>query len=734
MPYVSVALPYRGINVDSAYSALPSGFTVDALNVVPYDAFKGKLRLGQRRPLLGAFEFNDTSPAVTREVQAIIRADAFVGGVLKQRCFVISGGEVWKIDPGENSATKLTQSLTRKIKATGYVGTAVFGQYLYITDGLCYRKVDITVATPSVVAWNGPEGHIRASGATTNGNNETGNRAPLLCKFGGRLVLAGIPESPNVWFMSKINDPEDWSATASGAGGNAHNAIAGSSSEDFGIPGEPIVALIPVGESGLMFATRHGLTYLTADPVVDGARMIEMSRSVGIISERAWCSSDSQVIYLMAQDGMYRIVPNEFQVTKSGRVTSGRLDSYFQQQDFDSLNCVLGYDAEAQNVHVMLSRTDLPDSSVHLLYNQPTDSFWPIQTGWAMFRAPTCAGEFPLGDARAPILAFGSAQGYIAWFDRDLTSGVDGQSATGYKSLGLTVTNAQAATQRINSNLIFGPVVQPNLAEVMMKDIRIELSMDISQDDPAFSTPIDRLTGPFLSIRSGETAEDAIGQSLVSVNVVEDMDAPAFSLDGGGTADFTSDPVAGYTGGVQPSSGNPSFTSALDLFYETPIAGTYSTSDTLIQDPGARTYTKGQNRVYNTDPGAVDWRIQHLNPADYNMYRRDETYPDTTPQSPSGTYTYYSPESYALTPLPLPTLPTNKVAPRYKIGGAVYSSTVITSFDDELVPGRNDSKRCRIRGQAAYVQIQSYGVPWALERMAVLIEPVSHTKNVKGTY
>lgn len=732
MPYVSVALPYRGINVDSAYSALPSGFTVDALNVVPYDAFKGKLRLGQRRPLLGAFEFNDTSPAVTREVQAIIRADAFVGGVLKQRCFVIAGGEVWKIDPGENSATKLTQSLTRKIKETGYVGTAVFGQYLYITDGLCYRKVDITVSTPSVVAWSGPENQIRATGATTNGNNETGNRAPLLCRFGGRLVLAGIPESPNVWFMSRINDPDHWDNT--GTGNTPHEAIAGSSSQQFGIPGEPIVALIPVGESGLMFATRHGLTYLTADPVVDGARMIEMSRSVGIISERAWCSSDSQVIYLMAQDGMYRIVPNEFQVTKSGRVTSGRLDSYFQQQDFDALNCVLGYDAEAQNVHVMLSRTDLPDSSVHLLYNQPTDSFWPIQTGWAMFRAPTCAGEFPLGDARAPILAFGSAQGYIAWFDRDLTSGVDGQSATGYKSLGLTVTNAQAATQRINSNLIFGPVVQPNLAEVMMKDIRVEMSMDISQDDPAFSTPIDRLTGPFLSIRSGETAEDAIGQSLVSVNVVEDMDAPAFSLDGGGTADFTSDPVAGYTGGVQPSSGNPSFTSALDLFYETPIAGTYSTSDTLIQDPGARTYTKGQNRVYNTDPGSVDWRIQHLNPSDYNMYRRDETYPGTTPQSPSGTYTYYAPESYALTPLPLPALPTSKVAPRYKIGGAVYSSTVITSFDDELLPGRNDSKRCRIRGQAAYVQIQSYGVPWALERMAVLIEPVSHTKNVKGTY
>lgn len=728
MPYVPVALPYRGINVDSAYTALPSGFTVDAMNVVPYDTFKGKLRLGQRRPLLGAFEFNDVD--TIREVQSIVRADAYVNGVLTQRCFVIAGGEVWNIDPGDTTPTKLTQSSTVKIKETGYVGVAVFGQYLYIADGFCYRKVDITVDTPSVVTWTGPESQIRPSSGYGTSGNESGPRANLLVRFGGRLAMSGFSESPNNWFLCHINDPDDWNPNTT----DPHDAVAGSSSTQFGVPGEPIVALIPVGESGLMFATRHGLSYLTADPVVDGARIIELSRSVGIISERAWCSSDSQVIYLMAQDGMYRVVPNEFQVTKSGRVTGGRLDSYFQQQDFDALNCVFGYDAEAQNVHVMLSRTDLPDSSVHLVYNQPTDSFWPIQTGWTMFRAPTCTGEFPLGDARAPIVAFGSAQGYIAWFDRDLTSGVDGQAATGYKSLNLTVSNAQAATQRINSNLIFGPVLQPNLAEVMMKDIRIELSMDEAQDDPAFSTPIDRLSGPFLSIRSGETAEDAIGQSLVSINVIEDPDAPAFSLDGGGTADFTSDPVAGYTGGVQPSSGNPSFSNSLDLFYETPISGTYQTSDTLIQDPGARTYTKGQNRVYNTDPGSVDWKIQHLNPSTYNMYRRDESYPDTTPQSPTGTYTYFAPETIAASPLPIIPLPSNKVPPRYKIGGAVYSSTVITAFDDELIPGRNDSKRCRIRGQAAYVQIQSYGVPWALERMAVLIEPVGHTKNVKGTY
>lgn len=725
MPYVPVTLPYRGINVDSAFSALPSGFTFDAMNVVPYDTYKGKLRLGQRRPLLGAFEFNDTSPAVTREVQAIVRADAYVGGTLKQRCFVIAGGQVYLIDPGSTSPTLLTQTPTKKLKTTGYVGTAVFGQYLYIADGFCYRKLDVTAATPTVVLWAGAEQDVKPSSGAGSPGNESGNRANLLVRFGGRLALSGWKDSPTNWFLCHINDPEDWNPTSS----SSHDALAGSSSTRFGLVGDPIIALIPVGESGLMLATRHGSTYLTADPVVDSARMIELSRTVGVVSARAWCSSDSQVIYMMSQDGLYRVVPNEFQITKSGRVTSGKLDSYFQRQDFDDLNCVLGYDAEAQNIYCMMSRIDMPDTSIHLLYNQPTDSFWPIQTGWPIFRAPTCCGEFPTGEARASILAFGSSGGYMGWFDRDLTSGVDGQSATGYKSVGLNPSNQDAATQRINTSLTFGPVLQPNLAEVMMRDIRLEMSMDEPQEETAFNTPQVMLTGPFLSVRSGETAEDAIGQSLVGVNVIEDPDYPIVVLQGGGPAAFTSDPVAGYDFGLQTGSTNPSFTKYLDLFWETPIPGTYTTADTLIQDPGARTYTKGRNRVFNQDTANIDWYIQHT--GDGDMYRRDETLPGATSQAPSGVYVYNSSQGTASD---LPTLPANVYAPRYRIGGAIYSSAVVTDFADELLPGRNDSLRCRIRGQAIYLQINSYGVPWALERMAVLIDPVSHTNNVKGTY
>ena len=721
MPYAPVTLPYRGISVDSAYAALPAGFTSQAMNVVPYDAYKGKLRLGQRRALLGAYEFNTDPSAATREVQVILRADAYVSGTLKQRCIVVAGGEVYIIDDG-GSATHCGRGALAAMKSTGHIGAAVFGQYCYFADGTYYRKLDITASTPTVVNWsstNGPNNYV-GSGS---------DRATLLVRFGGRLAMSGVKGAANNWFLCHINDPDDWHPSA--GAGSSHDAVAGVSSTRFGVPGEPIVALVPVGESGLLFAGRHTMTYLTADPVVTDARLIELSRSVGIVSERAWCASDAQTIYMMAQDGLYRVQPNEFQVTKSGRITSGRLDTFFQQQQFDALNCVLGYDAEAQNVYCFMSRTDLPASSVHLLYSQATDSFWPIKTGWPAFHAPTCCGEFPFGDARAPILALGSEDGYLGWFDRDLTSGVDGQSATGYKAVGLTVDNTEAAAQRIESTLTLGPVLQPSLGQVMMKDVRVELTMDDPIEDGDFNSPIQRLSGPFLSILSGQTAEEAIGENITSVLVAVDPDFPSVTVDGGSPPAFT--PTYTYDFGAQPVGGgsNPTYANSLDLFYEPEIAGTYETADTLITDPTSRTYSKGKMQVYNVGsaPPSTDWYIRHFSASANEMYQRDETLPGTSADTPGGTYEYASDE---VTASLLP-LPTGITAPRYTISSATYDNTNQNQLGT-LLPGRNDAFRCRIRDQAAYVQIESLGVPWAIERMAVLIEPYGHTKNVKGTY
>jgi len=1020
MPYLPITLPSRGLHVDSAYSTLPPGFTLDSLNVLPYDAYKGKQRLGQRRALLGAFEFNDTGPTVTRKVQAIVRADAYVAGgattVLRQRCVIVAGGEVYIIDPGETSPTKATYAAsTSKLNSSGDISVAIFGNYAYFADGEKYRRMNITVANGSAVvefwgtllsgvtvnntghmlftgtplvlnqavvatgtfAGGGGQGTITGysfqetfyvktvisstevelsrtvggaviatSTGTTNGltwivsgpemtikspainvgtaKAEAGARASLLVRFGGRLALSGFTPSPNNWFLSKINDVDDW---VPGSGTANDDAVAGNLSTKFSIPGEPIVALIPMAESGLLFAGRHTMTYLSADPVFDTqARMIELSRSVGIVSAKAWCVSDAQTVYIMAQDGLYRVRPNEFQVTQSGRITSGRLDSFFQSQKFDKLDCSLGFDPEIQNIYCILSRTDLPSSSTHLVYSQATDSFWAIRTGWTDFQAPSCIGEFPFGDARSPVLALGSTSGYLGWFDRNLTSGVDGQAATGYKGAGspFVVDNDDAAAQKIVSSLTIGPVVSPNLSQVMLRDMRVELTMDEPQEVVDFNTPNVRLTGPFLSILSGQTAEEAIGEAIVNVTVTYDPSFPAVVLDGGvpydsrtnlllrsqelttspwalgnttlfipnnvlapdgtltaetliwnnGTpvrnaytaqqlaispttaytfsvwiksigstaktdifiasydasnvrrylvAQFSeqtlqssviinsgntwtnvstrvtsypnnwwrvevtgtspSDTVSGQLAILNGQTGNgvigaavwgaqlevapaatayipttsaavtayiwdaespyefglqnpssPSFTEGIDNAYPQSIAPhTYTTLDTLITDSTVRTYAFGDNRIYNTGVAPSNaWKIQNqVDPSTIaSLFTRDESLPDTSLDTPGGVYVYGDgiPTTY-----PLPNLPGSSPSPRVVVSSGTYNNTNSIQIG-ELQSGRNDALRCRIRDQAVFARIDSYGVPWAIERMAALIDPMQHTKNVKGSY
>jgi hypothetical protein len=81
----------------------------------------------------------------------------------------------------------------------------------------------------------------------------------------------------------------------------------------------------------------------------------------------------------------------------------------------------------------------------------------------------------------------------------------------------------------------------------------------------------------------------------------------------------------------------------------------------------------------------------------------------------------------------LPTLPDSSPSPRIVVSSGTYTNTNYIQIG-ELQSGRNDALRCRIRDQAVFARIDSYGVPWAVERMAALIDPMPHTKNVKGTY
>ena len=160
--------------------------------------------------------------------------------------------------------------------------------------------------------------------------------------------------------------------------------------------------------------------------------------------------------------------------------------------------------------------------------------------------------------------------------------------------------------------------------------------------------------------------------------------------------------------------------------------GTYTTSDSLITDPTERVYRKTLTRIRNTGtaPPNTDWQVESFPSTGFPepQYKRDNAAENTVRETPGGTYFYWSTQRAAGF-----LLPSEITSPRYVVQTAVYDETSVTLLGN-LTTGRNDALRCRIRDQAAYVRIESRGVPWALERMSVLVEPYGHTKNVKGTY
>ena len=391
MPYLPGKLPYRGWITDSPYTNVPEGYSADLWNVLPADPFRRRIRLGTRPAMNRVYKF------ASETIQGMFRCIAYNGSppVRKDRIVIVAGGKVWWMDatsvsPTQVTAVNGTSNSGAQLTTTGRVEGVQLGQYLYLVDtaftstsapgastASAYWKVDLQTNGMTLTYWHhashGPEDHVR---------NQIGSNyyyAQSLSKYGSRLVMAGVKGIDNIWFMSNVQDPEDW---APGAPESNGHAIAGNVADQaIGPAGDEIIATMTLGESGVLFAAKRSLTYLNIDPAVDvnNARLNVMSNTIGIVGPKAWCEGPEKSIYMLGQDGLYRLRPNEFAVDRGNLVSLNKLDSWFNQLRFDLLDVKLHYDIERRGVWIWLTRTDGPENSTHLFYSEQTDGFFPIR-------------------------------------------------------------------------------------------------------------------------------------------------------------------------------------------------------------------------------------------------------------------------------------------------------------------------------------------------------------------
>lgn len=602
---IPAPIPLRGWTADASYDNVPPEMSLDIQNMVPHDQWQGRLRLATRPgitpiDMFAAGDGTDFANNGAGAIQAIVPcanyADAGGGNTVRtDRLLMVINGHLWQKLSG-SSATRLTSSPA--FITNGQVSGVQFKNKVYFCDGTTYKKVDISTTTATLGDWLSGDPCDTGPCSVESG----ANKANIMVKFGARLAMAGVTGAKETWFLSAVDDPDDW-APSSGTGA-AVDAIAGGASAalGYGTIGEPIEALIPFGQSGLLICGRSTISYLTNDPAFGGTIQM-MSRSMGLVSPNAWCPGPSQSVFVLTAEGLLHLDPNVFAVDKSNIVSRGRLDSFFSVRSWQDTTVTLVHDVQRTGVWIFLNDDDAPSMSQHIFYSYATDGFFPIKFAHPRFTGATVGIHASIsggaGQSGQSMPLFGSTGGMLATFDPTIICGSDGHkssftSGNSYTDASLTTLDPLVAPlQRIESWVSIGPLAPPEPTNILIREVTVESGLD--QYIPDVNTK-GSTSNPRVELVYGESPQGAIGSTVSGVFV---MRADEIILDCG---NWDADDVAAEVtidGGTQDGLGaaaTATFTFADDQ--ETPSG---QQTITLVD-------TAGTSRAYviDSDYGAND--------------------------------------------------------------------------------------------------------------------------------
>ncbi len=707
MPYAPAIIPLKGWHTDFAYAGIPEGYTHDIINMFPADTYRRRVRLGTRP---GFNRILDT----THAVQCIVRGIAYSGTppTVKDRIYYVADGKIYSLAIGATTSSQVLQSgggSGAAVSTTANVEAVQRGKYIYLVDGLNYRRIDLSVEPPVWEAWTGPNATV------TNTIGGTAYKATLIVLYGSRIVLAGVKGIENIWFMSDVVNADDWTPSTT-----IGDAIAGNTGT-IGSPGDEIVALIPFGQTGIIFAGQRTLTYLTSDPATDDrAALVQMSRNIGIVGPRAWSNGPEKSIYLMAQEGLYRIAPNDFNVDRGSLISLNRLDSFFNQVRWENMETVLFYDIERRGLMCWMNDNLLPSTSTHLFYSDQTDGFFPFKMVDPDFRGAKSAAQFVTEDGRNQVAVYGSKQGMIGFFDQKITCAMDGYAAAGYDQ-NLNPPSGDRASQRIPTRVSMGPILnsQPNL--VMIKEVQVELGADVYTPNTNVKGDADL---PAVTLRTADTAQIAIGTTINTLQVLSETEREY----DGGSASTTS-----WASTLDNGANGASFADYVSGEFAKSVIDVYTVQETFTAEAD-RVYRDSINRYEITrvweDPVASSnfrWVVRFVVPPETGgpqvVYLQRTVDSQTNITDPTiALYDHIVTDDDA-------TVLDTDTSSSVEVTQEGFDEATVTELGD-IEEGVNNRLRCRVRGNAAFLRISSLGYPFAMERVGIDANPLGPRRGV----
>lgn len=306
--------------------------------------------------------------------------------------------------------TQLTSGATMIVDYVPSAKTTIYG---YVTSGTFVTTAGYTLSGGGMTAGIVPSAVTHSphwySWTVYIGDTAYGtmpNKAYLTCVYRGRLVLAGNPEYPNQWYMSKIADPFNFLYGAD----DPMSAVAGNNADAGQCP-DMVRSLISFHDDYLIFGCATSIWILRGD-AVSGGSLDNLSDTTGMYGSNSWCFDDNRNLYFWGSGGIYKLASDFSGMENLTAATiPGIIDS--SAADPTTHRITMGYDKKRHGLVICVTVVASGVNS-NYFYSFKTGGFFP--ESYPEECGPYSLLYYDANDTTYADLLVGCRDGYIRKF------------------------------------------------------------------------------------------------------------------------------------------------------------------------------------------------------------------------------------------------------------------------------------------------------------------------------
>ncbi len=257
-------------------------------------------------------------------------------------------------------------------------------------------------------------------------------------RYRGRIIMAGLPNDSQNWFMSAADDPLDWDY---GATVSATMAVAGNNTDAGKCP-DIITCLAPYSDDLMFIGGDHTIWMMRGDPA-DKGRIDNISYQTGISGPDAYAFDPNGIFYFHGSGTIWRMAPTGVPEPLS----RNRLDAIFGAIDLTENTVHLAWDNKQHGLLIFVVPR-VEGATTHYFWDERTDSFWKIAFPDA--QGPTTVHAFDGDKPDDNAVLLGGWGGYIRQVDTSVTDD-DGTAISSYVLYPPIAMGGPLKNTRINS-------------------------------------------------------------------------------------------------------------------------------------------------------------------------------------------------------------------------------------------------------------------------------------------